>query len=278
VERVSDRRLSGTRGPLTQVEDRAYWEARLNERFGLDGVGYLGLGPAFNEWMYRVRRDLFCSRVRPLVQARPDLSVLDVGSGTGFYLGLWRELGVRSVTGSDLTEAAVSRLRPRYPDVDLVRWDVGGEGRLENGPFGAISAFDVLFHIVDDERYARAFRNLFDLLEPGGHLLFTDNFLHGPTQRSETQVSRSLEEIEGVVRQTGFEVVARRPAFVLMNAPIDSRSRALGVFWTLLTKTAGASDRLGRLAGAALYPLEAPLARRLEDGPTTELMVCRRPG
>lgn len=42
------------------VDDRAYWEARLAERYSLDGVGYLGLGSSFNAWMYRARRRSFC--------------------------------------------------------------------------------------------------------------------------------------------------------------------------------------------------------------------------
>jgi SAM-dependent methyltransferase len=262
---------------MTKTTDKAYWEARLTERYALDGVGYRGLGPSFNAWMYRARRELFLRRVRPLVQARPDLSVLDVGSGTGFYLDLWRELGVGSLTGSDLTDTAVGRLRERYPGIEVVRWDVGGEEGPPGGPFGAVSAFDVLFHIVDDERYERAFRNLFAALEPGGHLLFTDNFVHGPTLRADTQVSRSLTEIESTVRGSGFEVVSRRPAQVLMNAPIDSDSRALRAFWSWLARFAGTSDLLGRVAGAAVYPLDVALSRRLPEGPTTEMMVCRKP-
>ena len=38
---------------------------------------------------------------------------------------------------------------------------------------------DVLFHIVDDEGYARAIRNLAALLAPGGLLVLTENFLTG---------------------------------------------------------------------------------------------------
>jgi ribosomal protein L11 methylase PrmA len=33
--------------------------------------------------------------------------ILDIGSGTGFYVGLWKELSVRSVVGTDITNIAV---------------------------------------------------------------------------------------------------------------------------------------------------------------------------
>ncbi len=59
---------------------------------------------------------------------------------------------------------------------------------------------DVLFHIVDDEGYARAIRNLAALLAPGGLLVLTENFLHRDTGRARHEVDRSLEEIGGCWR------------------------------------------------------------------------------
>ena len=48
---------------------------------------------------------------------------LDVGSGTGFYVQAWRDLGAGSVTGCDLTQAAVDRLRSARDD--LAAWLAG---------------------------------------------------------------------------------------------------------------------------------------------------------
>jgi SAM-dependent methyltransferase len=206
------------------------------------------------------------------------MRVLDVGSGTGFYIDRWHELGVSSVTGADLTETAVERLRHRYPDDRFVRFDVTEAGApLEPGSFELVSAMDVLFHIVDDEGFARAFETLFSLVAPGGRLVFSDNFLHGPAQRARHQVSRPLEDIEAAVRAAGFEVVERRPMFVLLNAPVDSRSRVLGTTWHVLASASARRNFLGAILGAAAYPLELALLSRVREGPSTELMVCRRP-
>ena len=101
------------------------------------------------------------------MRARPDARVLDVGSGTGFYVALWRELGVRPVTGSDITAKAVGKLRAAFPDDEFVRFDVGGEELpLPESSFDLISAFDVLFHVTDDARFRRALHNLSTLLPP----------------------------------------------------------------------------------------------------------------
>jgi SAM-dependent methyltransferase len=258
--------------------NRAYWESRLAERFSLEGVGYVGLGGPFNVWMYRVRRAVVRRRARRLLAGRAGPRVLDVGSGTGFYLDLWRELGATSVTGSDITETAVERLRARSPGSEVVRFDVGGEDvPLPPAGFDVVSAFDVLFHIVDDRAYARALRNIHQLLTPGGLLLFTDNFVHGRPARTATQASRTLEDVEAAVAEAGLEILERRPVMVLMNGPVDSRSRLLRMWWSALSAAARRSDRLGWLAGAVLFPLELALASVLRESPTTEMMVCRRP-
>jgi SAM-dependent methyltransferase len=263
---------------VTDFDPRGYWEQRLSERYTLDGVGYIGLGEGYNHWMYRVRRHVFLREARRLFRDRGDLSVLDIGTGTGFYLDRWHELGVGRVTGSDLTEVAVANLQRRNPLDSIVRFDAGGDQHpFGAARFAAVSMMDVLFHIVDDERFRRAFASAFELLEPGGVLMFSENFVHGDAIRLPHQASRSLGEIERAVADAGFEVLRRRPVFCLMNAPLDSDSRLLRRWWTDLHRLASRRNRLGAAIGALLYPLELALVSRLREGPSTELMICRRP-
>ncbi len=69
-------------------DPRAYWEKRLAADPTLGGVGYITLGEGFNRWMYAVRREVTMRMMRRLVPDPANASVLDVGSGTGFYIGL----------------------------------------------------------------------------------------------------------------------------------------------------------------------------------------------
>jgi SAM-dependent methyltransferase len=207
----------------------------------------------------------------------PGARVLDVGSGTGFYLGLWRALGAGSITGSDLTEVAVRRLAERHPDVDAVQLDIGEEAvELPAESFDAVSAMDVLFHITDDDRFARALVNIARLLRPGGVLVFSDLFVHRAPWRAPHQAIRSLGAVRTTIAGAGLIEELRRPMLVLLNAPVDTRSRAFrGTWWTLRT-AALRGEAAGWLAGAAAYPVEVALARVLREGPSTEIMVCRR--
>jgi predicted TPR repeat methyltransferase len=204
--------------------------------------------------------------------------VLDVGSGTGFYVERWHELGAGHVTGSDIAAVAVQRLRRRFPADTFVRWDVGSHTQeLDGQRFDAISAIDVVFHLLDDRGYERCFANLRALLKPGGLLVFSENFLHDGVLRLPHQVSRTLPQIERVVTEAGLEIVRRRPLFCLMNAPHDSRAHLHRVWWRALAGIASRSEAVGAAAGALLYPLELALVSRLREGPSTELMICRRP-
>jgi SAM-dependent methyltransferase len=260
-------------------DPREYWEQRLTQSYGLHGVGYAPLGLSFNRWMYRVRKNVFRRVVRKLVRDGATTRVLDVGVGTGFYVDQWRSLGVRKIVGLDLTETSVSHLRTTYPDLDFVVADVGAEQiPLDAASFDIVSAFDVLFHIVDDDRYARAMKNIFDLLKPGGSLVWSDNFLrHSRREAGVHQVSRSLEESSQMLRDAGFEIVSRKPMFWLMNGPVDSTGRIMKTWWRLLMSLVRRGDRMANLTGAALYLPERVLTRVMSESPTTEIMVCRKP-
>ena len=271
MQRLTTRRVD-------DLDVRGYWESVHTASTGLAAVGYGGLGEPFNRWMYRVRRDVFLSTVPPHLGDSAALDVLDIGSGSGFYLDLWQELGVGSVIGSDLTEAAVGRLRGQYPDLDLLRLDVGGDpGALPARTFDVVSAFDVLFHIVDDARYARAFENLATLVKPGGLLVFSENFLRNQVERVDSvQKNRSDAEIRALLAANGFEPLDHRRMFVLMNYPADGGGLVHRGAWILLTRAITQWNELGHVVGAALYPIERRLVARPGDGPGTELMICRR--
>jgi SAM-dependent methyltransferase len=277
---------------VTSFDNRQYWESRLREHYSLAGVGYLRLGRRYNEWMYRVRGEVFDAAVARLKRVNGERStvnghshtswvgatVLDVGSGTGFYVDRWLRLGAR-VTGLDLTQVAVEELSRSFPGTPFVRADIGSALEaipLPSGSFDAVSAFDVLFHIVDDAQYARALANCAALLKPGGWFLWSDNFLRHAAERVIHQASRPLAESVRLVEAAGFEVIERVPMFVLMNYPADTTSRLSRWAWTAMVAPAMLAEPLGWLVGAVLYPFEKALLRLKRESPSTELMVCRR--
>src|SRR5204863_2307038 len=132
--------------------------------------------------------------------------------------------------------------------------DLEGLGLSES--FDLVSAFDVLFHITDDDRFRKAIENISRVLKPGGYFLFSDNFVHSAARRSDHQVSRPLEEIARIVNGSGFRIIRRAPMFVLMNAPIDTLSRWPMLAWRGFLAPVHFVPLLGSVYGAVLYPLE----------------------
>jgi len=152
---------------------------------------------------------VFFRHVRGLINPWSQADILDVGSGTGYYVGLWKKLGVRSVTATDFTAFAIEKLRHKFPDSECHQFDIGSDSlpqAFQNKKYDIISGFNVLFHIFDDHRYYQAFENIFQLLRPGGFLIFSENFIHGDTIRGKTIINRPLNEIETVLKKIGFKI------------------------------------------------------------------------
>jgi SAM-dependent methyltransferase len=259
----------------TDADLRLFWEQRLGTDWTESGVGYHALGRAFNAWMYRVRRAVFAREVARL-DIGPSSSVLDVGSGTGFYVQCWQDAGVGEIVGCDLAEAAVGRLRRRFPGVTFVRANAADLAtEFEPASFDAVSCVDVLFHITDDAQYERAVHGVARVLRPGGFFVLSENFLHRPEQRGEHQVNRTTAGIEATLAGAGLEIVRRVPMLVLMNAQVDA-PMPWRKAWGGLLRAATTTELTGWLAGAALYPVERGLTRWVPESPTTELAICRR--
>ena len=91
-----------------------------------------------------------------------------------------------------------------------------------------------------------------------------------------TRSSRDADWILDLLRDSGFDVLTRRPLFVLMNTPVDSRSRLLAGWWWLLMNVMARARWLGGPLGAVLYPIELALTATLREGPTTEIVAARK--
>jgi SAM-dependent methyltransferase len=256
-----------------------YWQNRLTTNYSLDGTGYLALGQQYNKWMYRMRKTIVKRVVKKAIPEINAKDVLDIGSGTGFYVDMWIELGATSVIGSDITDVAVLNLRHNYSSNEFFKLDIGQDilpNELSTRKFDIVSAFDVLFHILDDVRYENAILNVNRLLGEDGVFLFSENFLHRDVLRSQHQVSRSLAFIEKILRQSGFEILDRIPMFVIMNSPVDTNSRILASTWKLIKSTTNRGKFASNLTGCLLYPLELILTNVAKEGPSTELMICKK--
>jgi 2-polyprenyl-3-methyl-5-hydroxy-6-metoxy-1,4-benzoquinol methylase len=263
---------------MTEFNAKNYWETRLRDNFGLHGVGCIGWGPYYNNWLYKIRRIVFLHLVKFIELDIASADVLDIGSGSGFYIDRWQEVAAKTITGADLTSIAVQELRNKYPSDAFHQIDIGDEvSALRGQQFDIVSCFDVLFHIVDDNKYQKAIENIYSLLKPGGYFAFSDVLLHGETRRYKHVVWRSQREVQNSLQQAGFKVIREHPMFVLMNEPVNSDNRALGFFWRTTKRVIIKFKPAGLLVGGLLFPIERVLVTRLTQTSSTKVFLCRKP-
>lgn len=247
-----------------------------NGNFGLHCTGYLALGRNYNSWMYKVRRSIVSTKLLRLFSNFDNIEVLDIGSGSGFYVDIWKQLGVKDVMGCDITSVSVKSLRNIYPKADFMEFDLSSNVIPLARQFDIISAFDVLFNIFEDDKYTKAISNIYSMLKPGGLFVFSENFVHRKSFQSKFQSIHTLSEIHSLLQATGFEILERSPMFYFMNAPADSDGIMINKFWNSIKKIASKGETFGSLIGCALYPLELLMISATKESPSTEIMVCKK--
>jgi SAM-dependent methyltransferase len=256
-----------------------FWDDRLRQHFDMAGVGYRRLGKPFNIALYRqrlivLRRALARFHVEP---AGADL--VELGPGTGFYIDYWRTRGLRSLLGLDIAAVAAERLAAQYPEYAFAQADISQPWPAPDASADIVTAFDVLFHITDDELFVRALAEAGRVTRPGGLLLISDLFLHGQPFRTFHQASRTMEQYAEALDQAGFTVLGRMPIFFAMHPALDLppgwRSRLAASWWTWLEERLSAEPRRGYRLGRVLGWVDRALTKVTRGGPSTELLVAR---
>lgn len=264
---------------MSSFDPHEYWQSRLADDWSLRGVGQRRLGATFNDYAYKRRGERFEKLVEEYVPDVSSARVLDVGSGTGFYLDHWQQAGAKEVSGLDLTEAAVANLQAKFPALDVHLGDIsdGIPAGLEPASFDVVSAFDVLFHIVDDQRFSAALQTIAGLLRPGGIFLWSDFFVHGPKVADKHIVFRNLDQTRAVLAANGLEELGRRPMFFTMAEPRDSSGGALLLGWRAVMGLAALSEPLAQLISKGAYRLDGWLDSKYpQESVSTEFMACRK--
>ncbi len=257
-------------------EPQNYWQKRHSQT-DISTVGFIGFGIPYNFWMYKVRLVVFNSIVKEQKINLQKTKILDVGSGSGFYLQRWSALKANNITGSDFSERAIKKLRTTFKGMKIIYLDITSSAiQAKQGKYSLVSAFDILYHIVDDGKYSNAIKNISFLLKTNGVFIFSENFLKGNSKRDEFQVSRSRRFILNCLKKNNLRVLTVNPVFYLMNTPVDSKNKFLKIFWFILSNSIIRFNFLGYLFGAILYPIELLLIKTTKINPSTKIIVCKK--
>ena len=206
-----------------------YWEKRLSEHFSLVGTGHLGFSERYNRIAYARKVAVLDKQI---AQRGIDIgicNILDIGSGNGFFIDYYLSRGALAVTGVDITEKSVSELRNKFPACRFHRLDIGRETLSVGEEFAIINAFDVLYHIVEDDEFVFAAKTIGLSLRRGGWVFITDalseKFADSPHVRY-----RDLESYRTALSQTGVEIESVVPIMWMLSAPLPFPGGIVDVF------------------------------------------------
>lgn len=257
--------------------EKNYWERTLEKNYNLQGTGSLSLGKNYNKWLYKIKLKSFLRIIKKLNQDIKGKKILDVGSGTGFYIEAWNKLGAKTITGTDITHNAVKNLKKKFPKNEFFQLDIGDEFMTSHQKqYDIVSALDVLFHIVDDKRYERAIKNINNFLKTDGVFIFSEIFVKKKPVRTKYYVKRSAKYIEQILHSNSFEIIHRAPKTFLMSYPSSEAAISLKAFWAILGYLIRKNEFFGFIIGLILYPFELMLTRLLNYSPSSEIIVCKK--
>ncbi len=272
---------------MKRYQPEGYWEERLSKDFSLGGVGYSGLGLEYNKWLYKgrlraLKRALEIGKIDPHGK-----HVLDIGVGTGFYIDYWKRRDVKSATGIDITEKSTSSLKAKYPECEFIKADISSKQLpLLSRKYDIITAFDVLFHIVDEDKFEQALSNIANLSHQDTQILIMDSFLKENRPPGFHEYHRTMDRYKEALSKVGMEPVIIVPIFYVMNNPIDMASirnkfmkKVLPITWFAITRICYLGNSLGffgrsvnYLLGFILYLADGAILKYAKDGPSSKLL------
>ncbi len=271
----------------TKYNNRAYWTSLHRQHVGqLSAVGYSGMGEGFNRAAYRLRLGAAEHLLRR--NAVQPQKILEAAVGVGAYEPLWRELGVQRWVGVDMSPDAIAGLQARSTGTFLVAdltSDWNAQPLLGSG-FDLVTAIDVLYHLVEDDEFARALVNLGERVRAGGYLLVSDVFCD-PTRQIAPHVKRRALGDYLAILEPGFHPLDREAVFAILGDPVPRPARPIGdvvLFnaWRVLSKVVRVTPALARnIVGAATVAVASPVDSLLRKcgaarGRNLELLLFRK--
>lgn len=257
-----------------------YWQSRVAVDATIGVVGHRSLGTAYNEFIYKRRVDVL-DQVLIKYELSPDRdTILDIGCGTGYFSRYWQSRGFNRYLGLDLSDAIVNRLKGEIPEYKFVVADISDQldAAMEHTQFTVITAFDVLYHIVDDKRLSVALTNIHARLATNGIFIVFDQLTKDNYTLRNHVKFRSEASYHKMLKQAGLEIVEREKLFCFLIPPLLGR-RALDIPIAGIYKIIGVCMRaiplLGRLLGKGMYEIDQVLRRRNVQIPNNEVFIVR---
>ncbi|MBF0211516.1 MAG: methyltransferase domain-containing protein, partial [Desulfamplus sp.] len=200
----------------------AYWNNRLNRKFDIEGVGYIGLGVTYNKYLYKTRFDILdyiLNNIFP--KGLKKRHVLELGPGIGLFTDYFYKQRV-IYEAIDIAKKSVKELKILYKEYSFIEGDISNPLLFKKNHYDLIFAADVLLHITDEDNYKVTVENISNALKEKGYAILFDPISVINTQSpSEHVIIRDIKYIKKIFADNGLEVINMLPCAFFMNYPFD---------------------------------------------------------
>lgn len=204
---------------MAKYQPEEYWEKRLAEHSNLTGVGHISFDENYNKYLYKLKESTLKLVLKKYQVEVKNKNILDVGSGTGFFIDFYSKLGARSITGIDIAPKSIENLKKKYPNFKFKMIDISSKDvpLILKNEYDIINVFDVLYHIIDRKRFENAINNIGKMIKNGGYIFITDVFDNKNTSPADHVRFRSLDSYKKLLRPNNVEILDIQPMYHLMN-------------------------------------------------------------
>ncbi len=200
------------------MNTKEFWENRLAQGIDLRTTGHRAFNISYNQWLYQAQKDrLDLLLAENRVPLNNDTTLLDIGSGWGYFVEYFIDKGVNSIEGIDIAKPSVEYLQQKYPQLAFYQADISANALPTHKNFDLVSAFSVVFHIVDDKKFRQALLNMVELIKPGGYLIICDAFEKKIIPTPWHVRFRTLAAYEEILQPTEMRIIDLLPQYFFMN-------------------------------------------------------------
>lgn len=194
-----------------------FWDDRLAQAPSLVGTGHRAFNLEYNKALYSMQSDTLDLMLKMADVSVSGKSVLDIGSGIGYYIEYFSRLGASSITGIDIAPSSITYLQDTFPQFDFYCTDVGTASELPVSGVDIISSISVLYHIVNDNEFENALHLMCDALAPDGYLLITDMFRPSIQLTASHARFRNSDSYKPVFGEHNVDLLDIIPMYYFMN-------------------------------------------------------------
>lgn len=200
-------------------QKKSYWEKRLAQNWSLKGVGHIAYSERYNCYLYKAKTHCLSEAISNHKISLKGVKVLDVGSGTGFWIEWYFDRGAKKITAIEISPTAVRRLRKKFPQMKIYQGDICRHPSF-SGKFKIVNAIDVLFHITEKKEFSSALSYLIEQMAEDGYLVITDLLGKEDDFPSEHVCFHSLVSYQQILSRLNCQILSIHPLYGLLNGKL----------------------------------------------------------